>query len=486
MKLMLYLYLDKNQIKLLYVKKTLLGQYENAVYEKQHQIELLSKDQIINNDLLASAVKEAITFISNPPIKDKDICLILPQRIFKFLRTEVPRDITPNSIASFIKDKVKSELSLDLDECIYDYFIQEKDTEKSVILYAMNRAEYNKYNEAFSLINLDIQAIIPDALAYFKLFEKTLRKDKKEFIFYTILEKAHVSTLFYDSYGPVMADRILDEQIKESKPVEKQLKALSTTFEEKYGKINRQVLSGEESENIRQDTFTKNVGVWTNPLKRILPEFYAEYLKLLASPTAQQISYLKYDVCIGAFIFMLENRTFSLLKKKSMSLPRKPSRKMNISIPYKEIGLFAGSFVLSFIVLMFVSKMKMPNFFKGSGPSPTPTSAVTVVTPTLTPSPTPAIDRKTVKVKVLNGSGTRGKAAEVKDIIKKAGYEEILTGNADNFDYTTSEIQVKATDKTLGETMKSDLKDYVSNPTITTIPSTETADVIVIFGKDFK
>lgn len=458
------------------------------MYEKQHQIELLSKDQIINNDLLASAVKEAITFISNPPIKDKDICLILPQRMFKFLRTEVPRDITPNSISSFIKDKVKSELSLELDDCVYDYFIQEKDNEKSVILYAMDRAEYKRYNEAFSLINLEIQSIIPDALAYFKLFEKTLRKDKKEFIFYTVHEKNHVSTLFYDSYGPILSERILDDQIKESKPVEKQLKAIATSFEEKYGKINRQVLSGEESENIRQDTFTKNVGVWTNPLKRILPEFYGEYLKLLASPTNKQISYLKYDVCIGAFIFMLENRNFSLLKKKSVQLPRKPSRKMkmNINVPFKEIGLFAGSFILSFIVLMFVSKMKMPSFFNGSNPIAKATPTVTVVPPTQTPTPTPAIDRKTVKVKVLNGSGTRGKAAEVKDIIKSAGYEEILTGNADNFDYTKSEIQVKATNKPLGEVMKSDLKEYVIDPTISTLPDTETADIIVIFGKDFK
>ena len=111
------------------------------------------------------------------------------------------------------------------------------------------------------------------------------------------------------------------------------------------------------------------------------------------------------------------------------------------------------------------------------------------VTPTLappTPTPTPNFKKDEVKIKILNGSGVKGKATEIKEILKNKGYVEIVTGNADNFDYKITEIQVKKDKSQLGDIVKNDLKDYISSPKISVLDDKETSDLILIFASDFK
>ena len=111
------------------------------------------------------------------------------------------------------------------------------------------------------------------------------------------------------------------------------------------------------------------------------------------------------------------------------------------------------------------------------------------VSPTIAPppaTPTPNFKKEDVKIKILNGSGIKGKATEIKEILRKKGYAEILTDNADNFDYTVTEIQVKGDKKQLGEMIKEDLKDYITSPKITTLDDKEASDLVLIFAADFK
>lgn len=485
---MLYLSLDKNQIKLLYLKKTLLGQFESSFYEKKHQVDLLNKEHVNNTDVLASAIKEALTFISSSPVKEKEVYLVLPQKAFYYVRAEVPKDIAPSAVTPFIKDKARASIPTDIENCLFDYYIQENEKEKQIIFFAINKDVLKKYYEAFSLINLQVVGLVPESLAYFKLFEKTLRKDKKEYILYANVEKDHLGAYLYDSYGPLHEDRVIDSALKDAAEIEKILKKEAVKNEEKGRKINRLILSGENSETIRQDTFTKSVGIWTNPLKKIIPEFYQDYLKLLVSNPAQPIQFLKYDVCIGAFIFALENKTFSFFKKRNGDVMKKTTfSRPQVKLPMKEIAMFAGSFVLSFLLLFALSRLNFsPLSFlnKGGGLMATATPTQPPVTPSPTATPTPSVDRKLVKVKVLNGSGVRGKANEVKDVLNAKGYEEILTGNADNFDYEKTEIQAKKPE--LGAIMKADLAGNTTTAVVTELTDDSTADVVVIFGKDFK
>jgi len=479
---MIYLYLDKNTIKLLYLKKTILGQQETLYQQKTYRSDLINKGKIINIDLLASAIKEVISS-SNKPVNENQVYLILPQEFFSFFRTTVPSDIAASALNSFISDKARSILPVDNTDLASDYFVQESEKEKIVTYFGINQETLLNFKQAMTLIDFKINAIIPDTMAYFKLFEKTLRKEKKEMILYVELADDVLSGYLFDSCGLINDKKILINYSAEDKITD----VLKTKIEEittDKKKVNRIIISGEKSDTIRQDTFTKSVGVWTNPLKRIVPTFYESYLKMLIPEDGKTFPILTYDVCFGAFILSEENKNFSLLKnnvssnRNRVSLPK-------IKMPKKEVWLFISSFIVSFLLFVLISKfrinLKIPDFLAKNN--------VVTITPTIvppTPTPTPNFKKEDIKIKVLNGSGVKGKATEIKEILRKKDYVEILTDNADNFDYKITEIQVKKDKSQLGEMIKNDLKDYVTSLKFTELDDKEASDLVLIFGADFK
>ena len=127
-------------------------------------------------------------------------------------------------------------------------------------------------------------------------------------------------------------------------------------------------------------------------------------------------------------------------------------------------------------------------------PSASPTTAARV-TPTKKPTPTPTkvasssassstTSTKGLTVRVLNGSGVAGKASTAADFLKGLGYEITGTGNADNFDYEQTTISIKSTKSSLLPTLKSDLSTkYSVGTTSAALSSSETADAVVIIGK---
>lgn len=479
---MIYLYLDHNTIKILYLKRTILGQQETLYNQKTYGSNLFENGKIINVDLLASAVKEVISS-TNKPVAENQISLILPQEFFSFFRTTVPSDIAASALKSFVTDKARSILPVDNNDLASDYFVQESESEKVVTYFGINQETLSSIRQALTLIDLRIASIIPDTMAYFKLFEKTLRKEKKETIFYAELGADVLNGYLFDSCG-LIDDKKISVKYSTEEKIEDILKTKIGEITTDKKKVNRIIISGEKSDTIRQDTFTKAVGVWTNPLKRIVPTFYESYLKMLVPKDGQVFPILTYDVCFGAFILSEENKNFSLLKNglnlntNKLSLPK-------IGMPKKEVFIFIGSFIVSFLIFVLISKfgnnLKLPNFMAKKN--------VVLVTPTMTPptpTPTPNFKKEDIKLKILNGSGVRGKATEIKDILRKKGYMEILTDNALNFDYTVTEIQVKKDKMQLGEMMKNDLKDYLSSPKITVLDEKEASDLILIFASDFK
>lgn len=489
---MLYLYLDKNQIKVLAAKKSLFTQYSIGTYEKKFQAELLKNGKPANMDVIASAIKEVVQHIT--AIKDKQVFLILPQESFGFIRFDVPGNIASTAIDSFIKDKLKTEYPNQTSGLFYDYFYAESETQKTVNLFTIDLETASKLQEILRLLDMELVTLIPQSLAFYKLFEKTLRKGKVENILYAKYEKDQLDSMLFDSFG-LLEDKEEQHKLSSSKTAEQILKQKSSDLEKKNKKINRLILSGSNSETVRQDTFTKEVGMWTNPLKRIIPQFYQDYLKLLITPESKPFSLLEYDVCFGAFIFSLENRNFAPMRKKYMVnvFAREPFQQQKVSavasprrrigIP-KEIFLFIASFVISFGLFSLFSKnslhISLPQFVKKAEPTVIPT------VPPPTPTPTPSVARNELKVKILNGSGTAGKASEVKDILKDKNYQELVTANADNFDYKQTEIAIKQSKMDAKAYIVEDLKDYVGNPKITTLKDTETADIVITIGQDFK
>lgn len=485
---MLYISLDSKELKILLLKKTLLGQYELRSFEKKHEAALLDEKFFPNTDILASAIKEGIETVSSA-VKDKDVVFIIPQSAFQFLRTEVPADIAPSALHSFIQDKARSNFLIDLDICVADSFVKEQNFQKQISLYVMQKELVQKYQDVCSLLDLKITAIIPETLAYFKLFEKTLRKEKKEIILYAHCDSSYLKGYVYDSFG-LLQPEVFRKTIKDEASLESAVKEKASDYESQGLKLNRVILSGLLSENVRQDTFTKSVGVWMNPLKRIIPDFYKDYLKQFIIPPQKTLPMLPLDVCFGAFLFAQENKNFSLLKNKFTESKKIPVSFSfpNINVSKREMLLFISSFALSFLLFLAVSRLNAKSLFQNISRfqvmrgkiSPTPTP----VPPT--PTPTPAIKKDVLKIKILNGSGIRGKANEVKEALKTLEYQEILTGNADNFDNETTKIQVKKGSEFLAEHLKKELTDYTSSAIIESLDDKENADVVIIVGKDFK
>jgi len=475
---MIYLSLSQNTLSALVTKKTLLNQWQAYWAKKNYQTNLLEGKTISNIDVVASAIKEIITLFEEKKVNEKEVFLILPQELFTFLRLKVPSDIAPSAVEAFLKDKAFSQLKINLDEFYYTYFAREIFEEKEISLYAYKIEESEKLFSVFNLINLKLTNILPNSLAFFSLFEKTISSSKKENFIYLRYNPNFFEGYLYDSYG-YLGKEIWQIPVTEKK--ELLIREKIEEYEKQNIKFNRLILAGINADTVRQDFFTKTVGVWTNPLKKIITNFYQESLKQLIFENNTVFPLLEYDEVFGGFVFSQMNPHYSFLRKKTsyqyeVKLPR-------LSLPKKEIVIFLSAFLLSFGILWIINqnqlKITIPqkNFFATATPSPT-----------ATPIPTPTIEvkKEEIKIKVLNGSGIAGKAAKVRDILKQLGYSQIVIGNADNFDYKITEINTKKDKKYLGDQLKKELSQYSSSFKQSDLDEKETADVVIIIGTDFE
>jgi hypothetical protein len=125
-------------------------------------------------------------------------------------------------------------------------------------------------------------------------------------------------------------------------------------------------------------------------------------------------------------------------------------------------------------------------------PAKTETTAQ-VVEPTVAveTTPTPAtesgVKREEVKIKVLNGTGTKGIAAIAKTYLEGLGYKDITTGNAVRNDYETTTVVLSETKKAFWTTLKADLaskyqveNDYDTDESL--LVKHDGVDALVIIG----
>lgn len=484
---MIYLYLSDHRVKVISLNKSLLGQYHFSFFEKYHDNHLLENGLVKNVDLVASAIKEALTLAKPQEIKEKEVFLILSQSSFVFARYEVPPDISESAIIPFIRNKSRVDFPIPIDELFYNYLLVNGEKETKVLFFGQEKKMIHDLEEIFGLLDLTLKAVIPETLTYFELFNKTLKKGKKENILYVNYENQDSFGYLYDSYNLLKPQRYLFK-----KDLEKELRNAIRELNKNNIPVDRVILSGKNSEKIRQDFFTKNVGAWTNPLKRILTNFYGDFLKYFIIANQSNFSFLDFDVCLGGFIFHQKNKSFSIISKKPQS-QRIVDKKPLISPPLKTITgdlfIFFATFIITFFSIFFFIKIRpnlilkndsLINIIKPISPTPTP------LIPTITPTPTLSIKKEDLKIKVLNGSGTPGKASEVKNILKNKGYNDILVGNADNFNYQTTEIQIKKDYQPFFNQIKNELADFVNLKKESSLSAETSADIILIIGKDFK
>lgn len=485
---MVYLTILQNQIKLFAITKTILNQYNISSFSKKYESDLLENNVPKNTDLLASAIREALSQSTPKETKDRDITLILPSAAFEFARYSIPKDLSESAILPFVKDKTRATFDFNVEETANDFIITQAEQENEVLFFAQKLEVFAQYEEVFKLLGLNIKTIIPDSLCFYKLFEKTLKLNKKENIIYAFYDDEHSYGYLYNSQGLINPEKIILEG-----DFQEALKQKVTDLLEENIKVNRIILSGPRAENIRQDLFTKKVGAWTNPLKKIVPDFYAQYLKMFIVSKEVDFSFMTHDGALGAFIFNIENPNFSLVKKSNGMFHRVKATKAAVSkksfFTTRDVVVFLGTLTLTIGAVIGLSRLgetaiTIPTISL-SKPSPTITPAP--ISPTSTPTPTPAFKKEDVRIEVYNGSGVVGKAGQVVAILKNLGYSESLNkGNADKFDYDKTLIEATSEKIGLFDMLAKDLSGYTISPTKQNLDKTSVADVVITIGQDWK
>lgn len=117
----------------------------------------------------------------------------------------------------------------------------------------------------------------------------------------------------------------------------------------------------------------------------------------------------------------------------------KPSPKKRVRINSKQYPP-----VVFFIVMVFLTVCLLGLFFIYATPQrllfkplEKTNETSSIVQPAFTPSPTSnlktsSIKKEEIKIKVLNGSGVKGQAAKMKDLLEKLGFKDIEIGSADD------------------------------------------------------
>ena len=468
------LYINSRKIKLLSYKKDLFKQIQVDYFSKIHTTKLLENGRIYNTDILASAIKEALSNVFKGQKSPKDIIFILPSPPFFTKRIILPLDVHPQAVQSFVTQKILTLYPYkDLE---FFYTLHEKEDKRLAIVFCLEKNVLEDLSEVAKILDLNFKGVVPESLAYFKLFEKTLSKTKKENIWYMHAhknDKIQTESYFYDNFGPLEEER-LEFEVENLDEFKKRVIQEKEKREET--KFNRLILSGNLSLQVRQDLLTKEIGIWVNPLAKIIERFYSQHTKKIVDQDPKL--FLKYD---SHFSLLINENIPSLsLKKTKYSFEEKKKEK---KLP--NIKPFVLPFVISLLAAFLIvwgaknfkeKKISLPTQIVQK-PTPTPTS-------TPTPTPTPSIKREEVKLKILNGSGVKGQAARLSTYLKDKGYKDIVVGNADNFDYETTIIRLK--DNKFKNLLLEDLKELVESPQIETEKEDSLQDATIIIGQDLQ
>jgi hypothetical protein len=166
------------------------------------------------------------------------------------------------------------------------------------------------------------------------------------------------------------------------------------------------------------------------------------------------------------------------------------TKNIDLNSKVQERGVFLKFFLITFFatLLAFLLAGGIYVYLTGVRNSPrqlpeeTPAPETTQA-PTPTPEASPSADLSTFKVSVLNGNGGIGVAGAARDIIEKEGFRVSYIGNAPNFNFTDTEIQVKPS---VGADVVAKLKDTLSADYSVTIgdplAADNTYDIVVTVG----
>ncbi len=161
--------------------------------------------------------------------------------------------------------------------------------------------------------------------------------------------------------------------------------------------------------------------------------------------------------------------------------PEKPRVNKNLVIIFS-VTLALGALVTGGILVQRSALEKRPS------PTPSPrvfASPTPNPSPTPSPSPEPEVVLSDYKIVSLNGTGGRGVAGAVKDILEAEGFEDVEAANAQKLNHTKTTVQLKSnTPDAVWDTIERALNsDYDLVKSETNLTEDDDYDVIITVGE---
>lgn len=501
------------------LKKSLLGKAGVASLGRVELEEgIVEHGEILDPQKLAEKISQLV--------KKGKVNFTLPDLRTFVCRIQLPSDIGRSAIGSFLKEKVVEIVPYDFEELIHDFkVLKETEKEKEVLFVGVAKKILAGYLKAFKILKLVPLVAVPESMAAFEIFKDTVVKD--EVILYLDVGAQNSTLSFFDKFGPLLTF----SEPAETKILKEEVKKAITFLKEEHGQeVKRVILGGGGSMELDAESFSKEIGVWTTKIDKILeakltktglnfktenlpPTLFINVLGLaLLSSRKEELNLAKDNKNLLEVLQEKEKEEEESKSKEKESelqgeekeekkIPEKAENqeddkekakkekeaeskdkifpKKNLK-PLLLIGVFA---LITFLgVYLFIKK---PWVKKGgeealpSLPTATPKAASSTVTPELN------INRKDIKVKILNGSGMSGKAGEMASFLEDLGYQVIGTGNADTFDYEETVIKIKEEKRDVFSHLTNDLKSaYTVSSEEVILEKDEEADAVVIVGRE--
>lgn len=153
----------------------------------------------------------------------------------------------------------------------------------------------------------------------------------------------------------------------------------------------------------------------------------------------------------------------------------------------KTVLLLAGISIATAVAVFFALKFGY-GLFGGVQQSLTGGQEEMLPSSTPIPSPTPtvtAVDKSSIAVQVLNGTGTAGQAGRVKTALEELGFTEVETGNATDKENVTTIVQfAKNIDETTKDEVVAALKETFSTVETASIEADSKFQIVVTTGEE--
>jgi hypothetical protein len=224
----------------------------------------------------------------------------------------------------------------------------------------------------------------------------------------------------------------------------------------------------------------EEVFTYTKDRFKILPQ------QIIFSPTGDT-AFSPYDFSTLTPEYIDINPISGLIHSENISGPDEATSRLEIKnsspVVYDQSFLVKKIIIilslLIFIVLLIIGGKIL---FLPSSDQINPKASIL---PTSTPIAIPTINFDSLKIQVLNGSGISGEAAKITNLLSQNKFKVAKTGNASNYDYIKTEIQVK--DSVLPHIIdlltKSISSDYTFEVSSTKLSQTSEYDIVIISGK---